>query len=124
MHARWAFVLALTGCSFVGVRGPSDRMGLLPDDPSKLKCTESAFFPSMDALGGAAAFAVAGGGVIIEQASDDGDLENFTKYYAGPLVAIGVLYFIAASYGNERITWCTDARDRMDANRSIVRPVQ
>jgi len=124
MHARWALLVALTGCSFIAVRGPSDRMGILPDSPSKLKCTESAFLPGMDALGGAAAFAIAGGGVIIEQASDDGDLDNFTKYYAGPLVAAGILYFIAASYGNERITWCTDARDRMAANQSIVRPVQ
>ena len=108
---RHALVLLLAGgCSFVGVRGPSDRIGALP---AKLSCTESALLPSLDALGGAAAFAVAGGGVILEQASDDGEPESFTKYYAGPLVAVGVIYFIAASFGNNRITWCTDAKERM-----------
>src|SRR5688572_18889673 len=99
-------LLVLGGCSFVGVRGPSDRVGALP---AKLSCTESPLLPSLDAAGGALAFAVAGAGVILEQASDNNEPENFTKYYAGPLVAAGILYFIAASFGNTRITWCTDA---------------
>jgi hypothetical protein len=122
---RHAMTLLLLGsCSFVGVRGPSDRVGALPEDPAKLSCTESAFLPSLDALGGALAFAAAGGGVILEQGSSDGEPENFTKYYAGPLAAAGILYFIAASFGNTRITWCTDAKERMAAARDTIRPVR
>jgi hypothetical protein len=117
-------LLLLGGCSFVGVRGPSDRVGALPDDPAKLRCTESPLLPSLDAAGGALAFAVAGAGVILEQASDNNEPENFTKYYAGPLVAAGILYFIAASFGNTRITWCTDAKERMAAARDTIRPVR
>lgn len=113
-----------TGCSFVGVRGPSNRVGLVPEDPDDLTCTESTLLPSLDALGGALAISVAGGGIIIEQTSDEGDLEDFTKLYAGPLVALGILYFVSASWGNNRITWCTDARERSIKARDAIRPVE
>src|SRR5689334_21765405 len=107
----------LGACSFVGVRGPSDRVGIVPDDPAKVKCTDSTLFPSIDALGGAASAVIAAGGVILEKSSDDGKPENFTKYYAGPLAVLSIAYFYAASWGNNRITWCSDAKDRAEANR-------
>lgn len=113
-----------TGCSFALVRGPSDRIGLLPDDPAKLKCSDSSLFPGLDALAGAAAIAVAGGGVVLEQTSEDGKPENFTKYYAGPLVVLGIIYFVSASFGNRRITWCSDARERIIKARDSVRPIE
>jgi hypothetical protein len=117
-------VTCLTACSFAGVRGPSSRVGLVPNDPSELKCTESALLPSLDALGGALAISAAGGGILIEQTSEDGSLDNFTKYYAGPLIAAGILYFVSASFGNNRITWCTDAKERSMRARDAVRPIE
>lgn len=111
------------GCSFVGVRGPADRVGVLPDDPAKLKCTESTLLPSLDAVGGIVGVLAAGAGVVLEQTSEDGEPQNFTKYYAGPIALGAILYFVSASYGNNRITWCTDARERIEANRSVVVPV-
>jgi hypothetical protein len=116
-------LLALLGaCSFVGVRGPSDRVGIVPDDPAKVKCTDSTLFPSIDALGGAAAAAVAVGGIVLEKSSDDGKPEHFTSYYAGPLAVLSIVYFYAASWGNNRITWCTDAKERAEANRQARLP--
>jgi hypothetical protein len=121
----WGALLALvaTGCSFVAVRGPSTRIGLLPDDPAKLKCSDNSLFPSLDALAGAAAIAVAGGGVVLEQTSEDGEPEDFTKFYAGPLVALGIIYFVSASFGNRRITWCDDAKERIRKAQDVVRPI-
>jgi hypothetical protein len=110
-----ALLVLLGACSFVGVRGPSDRMGFVPDDPAKVKCTDSTLLPSIDALGGAAAAVISVGGIVLEQTSDDGEPENFTKYYAGPLALASIVYFYAASWGNNRITWCTDAKDRAAA---------
>jgi hypothetical protein len=122
---RFGALLALvaSGCSFVAVRGPGQRVGLLPEDPAQLRCSEDSLFPSLDALGGAAAIAVAGGGIVLEQTSEDGKPENFTKYYAAPLVALAIVYFISASYGNNRITWCSEAKERITKARDGVRPV-
>jgi hypothetical protein len=119
-----AVLVVASGCSFVAVRGPSKRIGLLPDDPAKLKCSDNSLFPSLDALGGAAAIAVAGGGIVLEQTSEDGKPEDFTKFYAGPLVALGILYFVSASFGNKRITWCSDAKERILKQQDAVRPVE
>ena len=123
VFAFGALVALVAGCSFVGVRGPGSRVGLLPEDPADLKCSESSLFPSLDALGGAAAIGIAGGGIVLEQTSEDGKPENFTKYYAAPIVALAIVYFVSASYGNNRITWCTDARERILKARDGVRPV-
>lgn len=75
-----------------------------------VRCTDSDTLPALDALGGAAAIAVAGGGFIIEQTSETGDLHNFTKYYAGPLVIAAILYFVATSVGTNRVERCHEAR--------------
>lgn len=117
-----AFVVC-AGCSFVGVRGPSDRVGVLPDDPKELRCTESALLPSLDAVGGIIGVLAGGAGVLLEQASDDGEPENFTRYYAGPIALGTILYFISAGYGNNRITWCTEAHERIRAQRNAVTPI-
>ena len=117
-------MVALAGCSFIGVRGPSGRVGLVPDDPDKIKCTESSLLPSLDALGGALAIAGAGGGIISEQVGEEGKPENFTKYYAGPLIALAIVYFASASFGNTRVTWCTDIKERSLKARDSVRPVE
>jgi len=61
-------------------------------------------------VGGAAALAVAGGGFIVEQTSSTGDLHNFTKYYAGPLVVASIIYFIASGYGTNRVEACREAK--------------
>jgi hypothetical protein len=121
---RAATLLALLcACSFVGVRGPSDRVGIVPDDPAKVKCTESTLFPTIDSIGGAGALIVAGAGVVLEQTSEDGKPEHFTRYYAGPLALLSIAYFYAASWGNERITWCSDAKERAANNRDQIRSV-
>jgi cell division septation protein DedD len=113
----------LAGCSFVGVRGPSDRMGVLPDDESKLSCTRSTMLPTLDALGGAAGLVVAAGGSILQYTSEDGKPEHFLQYYAGPIALVSIVYLVSASYGNNRITWCDDAHERMAETRDVVKPV-
>lgn len=123
---RVAAALVLTsGCSFALVRGPSERVSILPASDRDLKCTDSTLFPSLDALAGAAAAAVAGGGIVIEQTSDANDkkLENFTKYYAGPIVVGAIVYFVSAGFGNKRVTWCSDAHERMIKAQSEIRPI-
>ncbi|HEY0250218.1 MAG TPA: hypothetical protein VGC41_01785 [Kofleriaceae bacterium] len=99
-------VLCATGCSFIGVRGPVGYGDQPAANPASVHCTDSDALPALDALGGAAALAVAGGGFIIEQTSSSGDLHNFTKYYAGPLVVASILYFISTSYGSTRVERC------------------
>ena len=104
-----------TGCSFVGVRAPTqtepfDASGA-PLDPKTIKCTDSDILPAIDALGGAAALAVAGGGVILEHTSDDGSPQHFTAYYMTPLIAVAVAYFYAAQWGTDRVSRCTDLKE-------------
>jgi hypothetical protein len=112
-----------TGCSFVAVRGPSQRVEVLPSDGTPLKCTESGLFPVLDTAGGVAAVSVAAGGVLLEQTSEDGEPENFTKYYAGPLVLVAIAYFVSATYGNTRVTWCTDVNERLRKPGERVIPI-
>lgn len=104
--------LAMTGCSFIGVRGPADRVAFAPKNPDDLKCPEDSILPSLDALGGAFAMAAAVGGVFAEQLSEDGEPDGFTKLYAGPLAVVSIVYLVSASHGNTRITWCSDAKER------------
>src|SRR5688572_27664634 len=94
--------LGLAGCSFAFVRAPA-RLSEPPTDPAAVKCNDSGLFPTLDALGGAAAISVAGGGVILEKGSEDGEPENFTAYYAGPLLAVAIVYWAAATFGTNRI---------------------
>lgn len=105
----------LTGCSFIGVKGPSqtepyDSAGH-PLDPKSIRCTDSDLLPAVDALGGAAALAVAGGGVIIEHTSDDGSPQHFTAYYMTPLIAVAIAYFWAGSWGTDRVSRCVDLKE-------------
>jgi hypothetical protein len=103
-------LVCASGCSFVGVRGPSTGSHEPARDPSSVHCTDTDALPALDAVGGAAALAVAGGGFIIEQTSSTGDLHNFTKYYAGPLVLASIIYFIASGYGTDRVEHCREIK--------------
>ncbi len=98
-----------SGCSFFGVQGPLSAASEVAPDPTA-QCTESDTLPAIDALGGAAALAVAGGGFIIEQTSNTGELHNFTTYYAGPLVVAAILYFVSTSVGTNRVERCHEAK--------------
>ena len=119
---RAVALVVMCGCSFAGVRGPA-RTADPPTDPAKVHCTESALLPNLDALGGAAAISVIGGGVILEHTSDDGEPEHFTKYYAGPLLAVAIAYFWSASFGTDRTERCTEVRERAGATRRVVAPI-
>lgn len=99
-------------CSFVGVRGPAQRVSFAPKSPDDLACQEDSILPSLDALGGALAMSAAVGGVFAEQLSEDGEPEGFTKFYAAPLAAVSIALLISAGHGNTRITWCADAKER------------
>lgn len=102
-------IVCATGCSFVGVKGTT-HMGSEPAaNPAALDCTDTDTLPAIDALGGAAALAAAGGGFIIEETSSS-ELQNFHKYYLGPLVAVSIIYFIATSYGTNRVERCRAAK--------------
>lgn len=115
--------LAATGCSFFLVKGPAERIDVLPADRARVDCTESAVVPTVDTVAGMVAITSAGVGILLEQTSDDGEPENFTKYYAGPLVAVAIAYFISASRGNTRVTWCSDVNERLRAPDQRVIPV-
>jgi hypothetical protein len=122
---RSVALLALfgTGCSFFAVRGPAQRIEVLPSDGRPIKCTESGLVPILDTVGGVAAVVAAGTGVLLEQTSEDGEPENFTLYYAGPLVVGAIVYFVSATRGNTRVTWCTDANDRIRKPDERVIPI-
>ena len=110
---RWTVLLlavAATGCSFFLVKGPAQRVDVI--GPGYDKCTESPVVPVVDVVGGLALASAAVGGVILEQADDEFEPKNFGKYYAGPLVVGAIVYFVAASRGNNRITWCSDVKER------------
>ncbi len=102
-------LVCISGCSFFGVQGPIASGSEVPADPNAA-CTESDTLPALDAIGGAAALAVAGGGFIIEQTSETGELRNFTKYYAGPLVIAAIIYFVSTSVGTNRVERCHEAK--------------
>jgi hypothetical protein len=102
-------IVCATGCSFFGVRATTWTRSEPAPNPAALDCTDSDTLPAIDAIGGAAALAGAGGGFIIEQTQDN-ELHNFTKYYLGPLVAVAIVYFIATSYGTNRVEGCRAAK--------------
>jgi hypothetical protein len=122
MRITAAIVAVLCGCSFVGVRGAAETVDPA-SDPRSIRCTESQVLPTIDAIGGTGALVAAGAGVIIEQASDDGDLENFSLYYAGPLLAVAITYWVSASIGNKRITRCTELKEKASTMPVPVRAI-
>jgi hypothetical protein len=103
-------LLALAGCSFIGVKGP----GALPD-PSppadSIHCTTSDVLPTLDALGGAAAIATSAGGVIAEETGKQGAFAHWEMYYALPLLAVSVVYFVSSSHGTHAVEQCAVAKD-------------
>jgi hypothetical protein len=123
MRSLALLALLGSGCSFFAVRGPSQRIDVLPSDGQPIKCTESILIPTLDTAGGVAAVSIAGIGVLVEQTSEDGKPENFTRYYAGPLALAAIAYFVAATYGNTRVTWCTDVNDRIRKPTERVIPI-
>ena len=114
-----ALAVLLAGCSFVGVRGPSGKIDPDTTDRRSIKCTESDVLPALDAIGGAAALLAAGGGIILEHTSDDGEPKHFTLYYAGPLVALAIVYFSSGTFGTNRISRCSELREA----KSTIIPV-
>lgn len=101
---------ALTGCSFVGVRGPV-HTAVPTQDPKSIKCTDSSLLPSVDAVLGSIGVGAAIFGSIVDQTVAHTDLpDHFTKYYAGPLVVLGLAYLWSASFGTNRVEACTDAK--------------
>ncbi len=116
-----AAVLVLTGCSFVGVRAPKPQT----EPPTyPVKCNDSGILPALDALGGAAAISVMGGGIILERTSEDHEPDHFTLYYAGPLLVLAVVYWASASYGNNRTSRCSDLKDAASQVRPVVIPIE
>lgn len=108
--ALLAVVLALQGCSFAFVRGPSSTTELT--DPAATHCTESGFMPGLDALTGALTLAGAVGGVITEHTSADGKPKDFGLYYGLPLVALGIIYLASATFGTNRVEDCVEVKER------------
>jgi hypothetical protein len=121
---RLAALAALAGCSFAGVRAPTAKIDPTTLVPSSIQCNDSSLLPSLDALGGAAAIATAGGGVILERTTVKERYDNFTLYYAGPLLALAIVYWWSASFGNDRISKCSDLKERANATRPVVRPIE
>lgn len=121
---RSVALVLVAGCSFVGVRGPARTAGQPPGDPGSIKCTESDVLPALDALGGAVALGVMGGGILLEQTSEDGEPENFTLYYAGPALAVAIAYFWSASYGTSRVSRCTELKEQLSKVKEAVRPIE
>jgi len=113
--------VVLAGCSFVGVRAPA-RTREPPADPSSIHCTESGVLPAIDALGGAAAISVMGGGILLEGAK--GEPKHFTLYYAGPLLALAIGYFWSTSVGNTRTARCSDLKQAASNAQPVVLPIE
>jgi hypothetical protein len=119
---RALVVVVLAGCSFVGVRAPA-RTTEPAKDPAAVHCSDSGILPALDALGGAAAISVIGGGVLLEHTSDDGEPEHFTRNFAGPLLAVAIAYFWSASFGTDRIERCSELKEQAATVQTIVRPI-
>lgn len=117
-------VAALAGCSFAGVRAPRYTLDRTTGIPSAIHCSDNGLLPAIDALGGAAAIAATGGGILLEHTSDDRKPEHFTRYYAGPGLVLAIIYFYSASFGNDRITRCSDLKDSASQVKPVVRPVE
>lgn len=114
---------ALAGCSFAGVRAPPRSIDPATAAPGSFKCNDSSLLPSIDALGGAGAISVMGGGIILEQTTERARYDHFTLYYAGPLLALAIGYWWSASFGNDRITRCSELKERASRVRPVVLPV-
>jgi hypothetical protein len=121
---RSVALVLVAGCSFVGVRGPTRAITDSPGDPRSIKCSESDVLPALDALAGAAALGVMGGGILLEKTSEDGEPENFTLYYAGPALAVAIVYFWSASYGTTRVSRCTEIKEQLAKVKEAVRPIE
>jgi hypothetical protein len=112
---RWialGLAIAATGCSFFLVKGPAQRVDVIGQGADS-NCTEAPIIPLVDAVGGLALGGAAVGGVILEATGSDSAPDNFGKYYAAPLVIGSIVYFVAASKGNSRVTWCVDMKERI-----------
>ncbi len=122
-YVALAAAFALTGCSFVGVRAPSKSIDPATMRPEQIKCNESTLLPSLDALGGAAAISVMGGGIILEGTTEKARYDNFTLYYAGPLLVTAIVYWYSASFGNNRASRCTELKETAARVQPVVRPL-
>jgi len=112
---RRALILVLaSGCSFLGVRGPSAPTELIAN-PGQVHCTDSDLLPELDALAGVATISVAGGGVILQHTSDDGAPRHFDLYYAPLLLAASILLWSSASFGTNRVEHCREVMERAAA---------
>lgn len=120
---RFVALVALAGCSFVGVRAPSSKIDPSTTRPENIQCNDSSLLPSLDALGGAAAISVMGGGVILDAATEKERYKDFTLYYAGPLLALAVTYWYSAAFGNARISRCSDLKEKAGLVVPVVRPI-
>lgn len=121
---RLVALVALAGCSFAGVRAPAAKIDPITLRVESVRCNDSSLLPSLDALAGAAAIAASGGGVILEHTTSKERYDNFTLYYAGPLLALAITYWWSASFGNDRISRCSDLKERHNSVRPIVRPIE
>jgi hypothetical protein len=107
---RTLALLALAGCSFIGVKPP----GALPDPPppaDSIHCTTSDTLPTVDALAGAGSLAASVAGIFAEETGSHGTFEHWEMYYALPLVAVGVVYFVSSSHGTHAVEQCAVAKD-------------
>jgi hypothetical protein len=121
---RFVALLALAGCSFVGVRAPSPKLDPSTMSADQIKCNDSSLLPSLDALGGAAAISIAGAGVILEHTTKRERYDDFTLYFAGPMLALAITYWWSASFGNNRISKCSDLKERAGATRPVILPIK
>ena len=116
-------LIALAGCSFVGVRAPSKRIDPATMRPDQIHCNDNSILPALDALGGAGMLFGTGAGIVLEHTTDKDRYDHFTLYYAGPALALAVIYFYSASFGNERVSRCSDLKEIAGRTQTIVRPV-
>jgi hypothetical protein len=119
-----ACACALGGCSFIAVRGPVHSHAATPiQDPSLIRCTDSAVLPSLDAVTGSLGVGAALFGGIVDQTSAHTDLpDHYTRDFAGPLLAIGIAYLWSASFGTDRVEACVDAKAAV-IPKAVVVPI-
>jgi hypothetical protein len=120
---RFTALAALAGCSFAGVRAPPKSIDPATATPGSIRCNDSSLLPSLDALGGAGAISVMGGGIILQYATEKERYDHFTLYYAGPMLALAIAYWWSASFGNDRISRCSDLKEKANRVRPVVLPV-
>ncbi len=104
-------VLALGGCSFVGVSGPGPRIAGMRQRPT---CTTSRTLPAADTVGAAVTGLLAGVAIIFVATQDcDSSNENCYKS-AGEVFALtfgvpAIAYIASAVYGFSATAACDDA---------------